>query len=67
MLRYAKFLRPGQRAPLRRLLSPLLGRIATRTEVAFEQVLAAAPSLHVVSDIALSGGWFRRILREKVR
>lgn len=61
-----KFLRPGQRAPLRRLLSPLLGRIATRTDVVFEWVLVAAPSLQVVSDIALDGGWFRRIVLEKV-
>ncbi|MDA1107249.1 MAG: methyltransferase domain-containing protein [Proteobacteria bacterium] len=61
-----KFLRPGQRAPLRRLLSPLLGRIATRTDVVFEHVLAAVPSLHVVSDIALNGGWFRRIVLGKI-
>ncbi|MDO9371099.1 MAG: methyltransferase domain-containing protein [Gammaproteobacteria bacterium] len=61
-----KFLRPGQRAPLRRLLSPLLGRIATRTDVVFEHVLAAVSSLHVVSDIALNGGWFRRIVLEKI-
>lgn len=61
-----KFLRPGQRAPLRRLLSPLLGRIATRTDVVFEHVLAVVPSLRVVSDIALNGGWFRRIVLEKI-
>lgn len=61
-----KFLRPGQRAPLRRLLSPLLGRIATRTDVVFEHVLAAVPSLHVISDIAVNGGWFRRIMLEKI-
>jgi ubiquinone/menaquinone biosynthesis C-methylase UbiE len=60
-----KFLRPGQRAPLRRMLSPLLGRVATRMDVVFEQLLAAVPSLRVVSDRALNGGWFRRIELQK--
>lgn len=61
-----KFLRPGQRAPLRRLLSPLVGRVATRMDVVFEQALAGHPELTVVSDEpALAGGWFRRILLEK--
>lgn len=63
-----KFLRPGQAAPLRRLVSPLLGRIATRTDVVFEDLLAAAPTLRVVSDRpALAGGWFRRIVLAKAR
>lgn len=61
-----KFLRPGQRAPLRRMLSPLLGKIATRMDVVFEQVLATVPSLQVVSDVALNGGWFRRIELQKI-
>ncbi len=61
-----KFLRPGQRAPLRRMLSPLLGRVATRMDVVFEQLLAAVPSLRVVSDVALNGGWFRRIELQKI-
>ena len=61
-----KFLRPGQRAPLRRMLSPLLGKIATRMDVVFEQVLAATPSLRVVNDVALSGGWFRRIELQRI-
>lgn len=61
-----KFLRPGQRAPLRRMLSPLLGRIATRMDVVFEQVLATVPSLQVVCDVALNGGWFRRIELQKI-
>lgn len=61
-----KFLRPGQRAPLRRFMSPLLGKVVTRTDVVFEQVLAAVPLLDVVSDVALEGGWFRRIVLEKI-
>ncbi len=61
-----KFLKPGQRAPLRRLISPLLARLATRTDVVFEEVLAQCPELRVVEDEpALAGGWFRRIVLEK--
>jgi ubiquinone/menaquinone biosynthesis C-methylase UbiE len=57
-----KFLRPGQRALVRRTLSPLVRRIATRLDVVFEDALRAAPSLIVESDEpALARGWFRRI------
>ena len=57
-----KFLRPGQTAPLRRLISPLLGLLATRTNVVFENVLAQTPGLTLVSNQpALAGGWFRSI------
>ncbi|MDG4596252.1 MAG: class I SAM-dependent methyltransferase [Candidatus Contendobacter sp.] len=57
-----KFLHPGQKAPLRRLVSPVLGLLATRTDVVFEDVLAQTPELEVASDQpALAGGWFRRI------
>lgn len=63
-----KFLRPGQKAPLRRWMSPLLGVLATRTDVIFESVLAQTPGLVVESDQpALAGGWFRQIdLRKSV-
>lgn len=57
-----KFLRPGEIAPLRRAVNPILSRLATRLDVVFEDALAAAPSLEVRSDEpALLGGWFRRI------
>ncbi|MDG4549541.1 MAG: class I SAM-dependent methyltransferase [Candidatus Contendobacter sp.] len=57
-----KFLRPGQKAPLRRLVSPLLGLLATRTDVVFEETLAQVSGLEAVSDRpALAGGWFRHI------
>jgi ubiquinone/menaquinone biosynthesis C-methylase UbiE len=57
-----KFLRPDQKAPLRRLVSPLLGVLATRTDVVFESVLAQVSGLEVASDRpALAGGWFRHI------
>lgn len=57
-----KFLRPGQWAPLRRLVAPLVRRIATRTDVVFEDCLAEVDGLEVVADSpAAAGGWFRRI------
>jgi SAM-dependent methyltransferase len=61
-----KFLRRGESAPLRRLINPLLRRIATRTDVVFEDVLATVEGLRVVDDQpALAGGWFRMITLEK--
>ncbi len=63
---FDKFLRPQQRAPLRRLVSPVLGRLATRTDVVFEEVLAGCPGAAVMRDEdALAGGWFRCILLNK--
>jgi len=62
ILVFDKFLRSGQRAPLRRLVSPLLGRLATRTDVVLEELLARQPELTVEADEpALAGGWFRQI------
>ena len=61
-----KFLRRDQKAPLRRLISPLLGVLASRTDVVFEAVLAQTPGLTVESDQpAMAGGWFRQILLRK--
>ncbi len=57
-----KFLRPGQSAWLRRAINPLARRMATRTDVVFEDVLAQVPGLNVAADEAAAfGGWFRRI------
>ena len=57
-----KFLRARQCAPLRRALSPLAARIATRLDVVFEEVLAAVAELKLVGDEpALARGWFRSI------
>ena len=62
-----KFLRPGQLAPFRRVMSPLIGLIATRTDVVFERALAGSPGLKVLSDEPdVVGGWFRRILVERL-
>ena len=61
-----KFLRRGERAPVRRLLNLLTRHIATRTDVVFEQVVEKVPQLRVVKDEpALLGGWFRKIEIEK--
>ena len=61
-----KFLRRGQRAPVRRLLNVFIRHIATRTDVVFEDLLSHAPALNVVTDEpCLAGGWFRRIQLQK--
>ncbi len=61
-----KFLRPGETALLRRMVNPLMRRIATRTDVVFEDVLAGVAGLRVLDDRpAMAGGWFRMITLEK--
>jgi ubiquinone/menaquinone biosynthesis C-methylase UbiE len=61
-----KFLRPGQRAPLRRLINPVISRLATRTGVVFEDLLERHDNLRLIEDRpALAGGWFRYIMLEK--
>jgi ubiquinone/menaquinone biosynthesis C-methylase UbiE len=61
-----KFLRPQQRAWLRRALNPLSRRIATRMDVVFEDVLREVSGLQLVSDVPLlAGGWFRGIVLRK--
>lgn len=58
-----KFLRRGALAPFRRLVNPIASRIASRTDVVFEDLLAAVPGLEVDSDHpAMLGGWFRHII-----
>ena len=62
ILVFDKFLKRGQRAWLRRSLSFLTAKIATRMNVVFEDVLESTPELIVVSDEnALASGWFRLI------
>ncbi len=66
ILLFDKFLRPGQRAPLRRLLNGLSRRLATRMDVVFEEILRNVPQLTVTHDVpALGGGWFRQIVLHK--
>ncbi len=67
VLIFDKFLRSGQRAPVRRLVNPLVSRIATRLDVIFEEVLEKTPQFVVESDRpALAGGWFRLIRLQRV-
>lgn len=62
ILIFDKFLRRGQLALLRRLLSPFSAQVATRLDVVFEDVVQSVPQLHVLSDEpALGNGWFRLI------
>lgn len=64
---FDKFLRRGQPALLRRLANPLVRRVATRLDVVFEDLLAAAPELTLENDQpALAGGWFRMIRLRKL-
>jgi phosphatidylethanolamine/phosphatidyl-N-methylethanolamine N-methyltransferase len=61
-----KFLKLGKRAPIRRLVNPVIRHVATQTTVVFEQLLAQCPQLRVEKDEpALAAGWFRRIVLQK--
>jgi len=69
-----KFLRRGQLAPVRRLLSPLIGMLATQTNVVWEDIFQQAQQyqhgntthLTNISDQPdLGGGWFRRIVLQR--
>jgi ubiquinone/menaquinone biosynthesis C-methylase UbiE len=67
ILIYDKFLRPNQTAPLRRLLSPITGKLFSRIDVEFEQVLSQFNNVELMEDEpSLAGGWFRHILLRKI-
>ena len=66
ILLFDKFLRRGERAWVRRGLTPLMGQLATRLDVVFEEVLEAVPGLRVLADEpVLANGWFRLIELQK--
>lgn len=59
-----KFLSATRPAPIRRLISPLMGKIATRTDVVFEHL--QHPELKIIQNTpALANGWFRYIILQK--
>ena len=61
-----KFLRPAQFAPIRRLVNPVMSRIATNTNVIFEDVLSHCPQLNMIKDQpSIMNGWFRQIVLKK--
>jgi phosphatidylethanolamine/phosphatidyl-N-methylethanolamine N-methyltransferase len=67
ILVFDKFLRHGQRSPIRRLLNPLASRLATRLDVVLDDVLPGVPGVRVLSDRpATAGAWFRVLRLEKV-
>ena len=67
LLVFDKFLRPGQRAPLRRALTPLTMCLATRMDVVLETLLSDLRDIRVENDEeALAGGWFRRVRLRRV-
>ncbi|MCB1916821.1 MAG: class I SAM-dependent methyltransferase [Rhodocyclaceae bacterium] len=61
ILLFDKFLRPGQAAPLRRLVNPLSRRLATRLDVVLEDLLIDREVDKIYDEAALAGGWFRRV------
>ena len=67
VLLFDKFLRPGQAAPLRQLINPIIKQLATQTNVVFENVLSQCEALKVIDDVpAAANGWFRRIVLQKI-
>lgn len=67
LLVFDKFLRPNEKAYLKRALNPLARHVATRLDVRFEVLLAQVPALVLESDEpALAGGWFRLLRLRRI-
>lgn len=62
-----KFLRPGQIAPLRRLINPITKLLITRFDLVFENLMDNYNNLEIKQDKALKpGNWFRHIIVKKI-
>jgi ubiquinone/menaquinone biosynthesis C-methylase UbiE len=62
-----KFLKPGEAAPFRRLINPVIKRLATQTNVVFEEVLSHCDQLNIIVDAPIAAhGWFRRIVLQRI-
>lgn len=61
-----KFLKPGQLAPIRRLLNLVIKKVATQLDVVFEDVLSQCTQLQLIENSAADkSGWFRHIMLKK--
>ena len=57
----------ARKPPLRRMVNPVIRRVATRLDVVFEELLDKTPQLVRESDQpALAAGWFRLIRLKRV-
>lgn len=61
-----KFLKPNERAWIRKMINPVLRHIATRTDVVFEDVVGQCSNLQLrYNHPAEASGWFRLIALTK--
>lgn len=64
---FDKFLKPGEFAPVRKLVNLISRHIATRTDVVFEELLPQLPELEIINnEPSLANGWFRLIELRKI-
>lgn len=61
-----KFIPEGKRAPVRRMLNPVMRHLATRTDIVIEHALQFVPELKCMEDTPLLlNGWFRFLQLKK--
>jgi ubiquinone/menaquinone biosynthesis C-methylase UbiE len=61
-----KFIQPGEKALLRRMINPFIRHLATRTDVVFEHLHQGCEELLLVhNQPIMMGGWFRSIELQK--
>lgn len=63
-----KFLQPGQPAPIRKFLNPIVKRFATGLDIVFEDIISKCSQLQLIENSAAdSTGWFRHIVLHKTQ